>query len=270
MKTQVLSLEGKKIKEIDLPKCFSSKIRNDVVSKVLEAKKTTQPYGASPMAGKKHAAGGKVVHRRKVWRSGYGRGQSRVPRKIFSQRGSNFNWEASDVPSTKGGRRAHPPKSISMINTLKINKKELSLALLSVISSTANKKEIIKKYKTVEEAELKNIPFVVDSKISSLKTKKLIESLNKILGESLFELAIKKKSVRSGKGKLRGRKYKSNAGAILVLGKDEKVITNIIDVQNAKDLGINDLAKGGAGRLVIYTEKAIRDLKEKFEGVKEK
>jgi len=120
MKTHVLNLEGKKTKEINLPSCFSAKIRNDVVSKVLEAKKTMQPYGASPMAGKKHAAGGKVVHRRKVWRSGYGRGQSRVPRKIFSQRGSNFNWEASDVPSTKGGRRAHPPKSISMINTFKL------------------------------------------------------------------------------------------------------------------------------------------------------
>ena len=270
MKTHILNLEGKKTKEINLPSCFSAKIRNDVVSRVLEAKKTMQPYGASPMAGKKHAAGGKVVHRRKVWRSGYGRGQSRVPRKIFSQRGSNFNWEASDVPSTKGGRRAHPPKSISMINTLKINKKELSLALLSAISSTANKKEIVKKYKTVEEDELKNIPFVVDSKIYSLKTKKLIESLNKILGESLFELAVKKKSVRSGKGKLRGIKYKSNAGSILVLGKDENIKTNILDVQHAKDLGINDLAKGGAGRLVIYTEKAIKDLKERFEGVKEK
>lgn len=270
MKAHVLNLEGKKIREVDLPKCFSAKIRNDIVSKVLEARKTMQPYGASPMAGKKHAAGGKVVHRRKVWRSGYGRGQSRVPRKIFSQRGSNFNWEASDVPSTKGGRRAHPPKSISMINTLKINKKEFSLALLSAISSTANKKEIAKKYKTVEEAELKNIPFVVDSKIASLKTRKLIESLNKILGKNLFEIMVKKKSIRSGKGKLRGRKYKSNAGAILVLGKDEKIKTNIMDIQNAKDIGINDLAKGGAGRLVIYTEKAIKDLKERFDGVKEK
>ena len=138
-----------------------------------------------------------------------------------------------------------------MINTLKINKKELSIALLSVISSTANKKEIVKKYKTVEEDELKNIPFVVDSKISSLKTKKLIESLNKILGESLFELAVKKKSVRSGKGKLRGRKYKSNAGAILVLWNDENIKTNILEVQHAMYLGINDLEKVVAVRLEI-------------------
>lgn len=268
MKTQILSLEGKKTREINLPSCFSAKIRNDIVSKVLEAKKTMQPYGTSPMAGKKHAADGKIVHRRKVWRSGYGRGQSRVPRKIFSQRGSNFNWEASDVPSARGGRRAHPPKPISMVNTLKINKKELSLAMLSAISSTANKKEIIKKYETIEEKELKNVPFVVDSKIASLKTKKLIESLNKILGKDLFDIMVKKKTIRSGKGKLRGRKYKSNAGAILILGGGEKIKTNIMDVQNAKDLGINDLAKGGAGRLAIYTEKAIKDLGEKFGGKK--
>ena len=269
MKAQVLNLEGKGTKEINLPSCFSAKIRNDVVAKVLEAKKTMQPYGSSPMAGKKHAADGKVVHRRKVWRSGYGRGQSRVPRKIFSQRGSNFNWEASDVPFARGGR-AHPPKPISMVNTLKINKRELSLAMLSVISSTADKKEIAKKYETIEETKLKNVPFVVDSKIASLKTGKLIESLNKILGKDLFEIVVKRKTIRSGKGKLRGRKYKSNAGAILVLGKDEKVKTNVIDVQNVKTLGINDLAKGGAGRLAIYTEKAINDLGEKFKGVKGK
>lgn len=268
MKTQILNLEGKGTKEINLPSCFSAKIRNDVVAKILEAKKTMQPYGTSPMAGKKHAADGKMVHRRKVWRSGYGRGQSRVPRKIFSQRGSNFNWEASDVPFARGGRRAHPPKPISMVNTSRINKKELSLALLSVISSTADKKEISKKYEKVEEKELKNVPFVVDSKITSLKTKGLIESLNKILGEDLFNLAVKKRSVRSGKGKLRGRKYKSNAGAILVLGGDEKIKTNIMDVQSAKKIGIEDLAKGSAGRLAIYTEKAIKDLEERFGGKK--
>ena len=80
-----------------MPNFFSAKIRDDIVSKILEAKKNKQPYAPSPVAGKQHAARGKVVHRRHVWRSGYGKGISRVPRKIMSRRGEQFNWVAAEV-----------------------------------------------------------------------------------------------------------------------------------------------------------------------------
>jgi len=76
-----------------------------------------------------------------------------------------------------------------------------------------------------------------------LKTKDLISSLKKILGKDLFELTLQKKSVRAGKGKLRGRKYKSNAGLLLVVGKDELLKTNAFDVVDVKSLGVTDLAK---------------------------
>ena len=45
-KANLLNIEGKKLKEIELPKCFDVKIREDIVAKVLETKKTRQPYGA--------------------------------------------------------------------------------------------------------------------------------------------------------------------------------------------------------------------------------
>ena len=122
MKANLLDINGKEKGKIDLPSCFSQTVREDIIAKVIEAKKTQQPYSPSPVAGKQHAAKGKVVHRRHVWRSGYGRGQSRVPRKIFSQKGSQFNWEAAEVPQARGGMRAHPPKILGMINTKKINK----------------------------------------------------------------------------------------------------------------------------------------------------
>jgi len=111
MKTNLLDINGKKLEEIEMPKCFSVKVREDLIAKVIETQKTKQPYAPSLVAGKQHAAKGKIVHRRHVWRSGYGRGSSRVPRKIFSQKGSQFNWEAAEVPQAKGGMRAHPPKS---------------------------------------------------------------------------------------------------------------------------------------------------------------
>lgn len=264
MKTEILDIDGKKTKEIDLPEFFSYPVRKDIISKVLEAKKTMQPYSPSPVAGKQHAASGKIVHRRHVWRSGYGRGMSRIPRKIMTRKGSQFNWVGAEVSATRGGRRAHPPKVISMINTLKINKKEARTALMAALSATADKKQISSRYERIEEKDLKRLPIVVEQKITKLKTKELLESMKKILGEKIFQISLKKKEVRSGKGKSRGRKYKSSAGILIVVGKNEKMKTGAFSVKNTENLGISDLAEGGPGRLVVYTEHAIKGLEEKF------
>jgi len=265
MKAKILDINGKEKGSIDLPKSFSVVVRNDIIAKVLEAAKTRQPYAPSPVGGKQHSASGKIKHLRHVWKSGYGRGASRMPRKIMSRRGSQFNWVAAEVPNARGGRRAHPPKIISMINTKRINKKELTLAMESALSATGNEKIVANRYERLNDKKFSGLPLVVESKIVSLKTKDLIASLKKILGETLIEVALKERSVRSGKGKLRGRKYKKNAGLLLVTGNDEKLKTNVIDVKNAKGLNVTDLANGGAGRLTIYTESAIKNLGARLE-----
>jgi len=263
MKANILDISGKKIKEIELPKCFSQKIREDLIFKVIETQKTKQPYAPSPVAGKQHSAKGKIVHRRHVWRSGYGRGMSRVPRKIFSQKGSQFNWQAAEVPNARGGMRAHPPKVIGMINIKKINKKEKKIAFASALSATADGKAIAKRYERLNNKKIDNAPFVVEDKFTKLKTKQLFESMKKILGD-LYEVALQKKSVRAGKGKRRGRKYKKNAGVLIVTGKDEKLKSKGVEIVQANSLGVSDLAKGEPGRLTIYTENAITEIGEKF------
>jgi len=268
MKIPILDIHGNEKVSIDLPKFFESKIRGDIIAKVLETTKRRHPYSPSPVAGKQHVAKGKIVHRRHVWRSGYGRGQSRVPRKIFSQKGSQFNWEAAEVPQSRGGMRAHPPKILSMLKIKKINKKEMEIAFASALSATANKKEIIKKYPKIKIENMKNIPFIVESEILKLKTKEIIKSLKEIIGEENLNYAIRKKNIRSGRGKRRGRKYKSNAGMLLVIGKNEKFKTNLFEVIKSDKLNVTHLAEGGLGRLTIYTENAIRDLNDKFNGVK--
>jgi len=48
------------------------------------------------------------------------------------------------------------------------------------------------------------------------------------------------------------------------LEKDELLKTNAFDVVDVKSLGVTDLAKGGVGRLTIYTEGAINELQEKL------
>ena len=263
MKTKLLDIHGKEKGSIELPKFFSEKVREDVIAKVLEARKTRQPYSPSPVGGKQHAASGKIQHTRHVWKSMQGRGISRVPRKIMSRRVTQFNWVGAEIPNAVGGRRAHPPKIISMINTNRINKKELLLAMKSALSATASEKMVEKKYERLKGKKI-SVPVIVESKIASLKTKEFIESLKNVLGRDLFEVAIKKRAIRAGKGKLRGRKYKKNAGALLVTGNEEKIKTNAIDVKNAKSLNVTDLANGGAGRVVIYTESAIKNLGERI------
>jgi len=260
MKTKIIDINGKEKASVDLPKCFSAEIREDIVTKVLEAKKSQQPYAPSPVAGKQHSASGRLIHRRHVWNSQYGRGMSRVPRKTMTRKGSQFNWVAAEIPSVRGGRRAHPPKILSMMNSKKINKKEMLIALLSAITATASKKNVVKRYGTLEDKNVGAVPFVVESKIISLKTKEFIASLKKILGTDLFGLALKKKSVRAGCGKRRGRKYKSNAGMLFVVGNEEKLKRAGIDTVHVKNLGVTELANGGVGRLTVYTENAIKDL----------
>ncbi|MBU2562633.1 MAG: hypothetical protein KKF68_03160, partial [Nanoarchaeota archaeon] len=122
---------------------------------------------------------------------------------------------------------------------------------------------VLKRYERLKNKEIKNFPLIVESKFASLKTKEIISSLKEILGESLFDLALKKRSVRSGRGKLRGRKYKKSAGLLVVLGKEEKLKTKAFDVVNVSKISVNNLAKGEEGRLTLYTEKAINELGEK-------
>ena len=63
---------------------------------------------------------------------------------------------------------------------------------------------------------------------------------------------------------MRGRKNKKNAGALIVLGDKEKINANVLDSSNVKNLSVVNLAKGGQGRLTIYTEEAIKELNGKF------
>jgi len=71
--------------------------------------------------------------------------------------------------------------------------------------------------------------------------------------------ALKKKSVRAGKGKRRGRRYKSTAGILLIKGKDENIKMKGMDIKSVKELSIQDLYP--LGRLAIFTEKSLEELK---------
>ena len=257
MKTQILDINGKKIKEITT-NLFEDPIREDIIYKIVEAEKIKQSHAPKYEAGMARSASGIQTKRRKVWKSDRGKGLSRLPRKIMWRRGTQFSWVGAIIPSARGGRRAHPPKGFGTIK--KINKKELRKALFSALAYTSSRGELQKKYSSLKDKEIKNIklPIIVEDKILKLNTKEFFSSLKKILNE-FYDVAVQKKSKRAGIGKMRGRKYKKNAGVLFVISKDENIKIKGIDVVKTNELLVSDLADNGA-RLTIYSENAIKDL----------
>jgi len=259
MKTDLIDKSGKDIKQIEVPENFSKQVRKDIVLKVFEAKKIKQPHGTYIYAGKLYSASGIIGHKRHSWKVSYGRGISRVPRKIMSRDGTSFNWVGATAAGTRGGRRAHPPKSWEN-QFRKINKKEMLIAINSGFSATSDKRVIENKYGLKID---KKLPLVVSSDVLKLSTKEFYAFLEKVFGT--LNKILKNRKLRAGKGKLRGRRYKTNSGLLFVLGNNENLKINGIEITKVKDLKIKSLAPNGViGRISIYTENAIKEIGEKF------
>ena len=196
MKVPLLSLTREKIKEKELPMQFEEEIRPDLIKRAVLAIQSgrRQPYGASPEAGKRSSA--TISKRRHSYKTSYGHGISRVPRKILSRRGSRFNWVGAFAPGTVGGRRAHPPKA-GKVWLQKINKKEKRKAIRSAIAATMADDIVKKNYITPE-----GYPFIIDTKIEMIsKTKEAISVLGKLgLKEEIEAVEVPSSGEGSGLG----------------------------------------------------------------------
>ncbi|MFA4960554.1 MAG: 50S ribosomal protein L4 [Candidatus Pacearchaeota archaeon] len=260
MKVKIIDKTGNEKTSIDLPKNFSERIREDILAKIFEAQKGiySQPFGSMKGAGAGYSASGILRHKRHAWKTTYGKGISRVPRKIMSRHGSSFNWIGATVSNTRGGRRPHAPKS-EKNPFRKTNKKELIIGFNSAFAGTMDPKSLEKKYgKKILSG------FVFDESVLSLKTKEFLELMKKVFGET-FSKILKVKTIRPGIGKMRGRKYKTNAGLLFVIGDDESMSRKGIDVVAVDELRISDLSPNGEpGRIACYTEKAIKEIGERF------
>ena len=260
MKTKLFDNAGKEKGTIDLPKNFATRIREDILSKVFEAQRGSfvQAYGSMEGAGAQYSASGISKKKRHDWKGTYGKGISRIPRKVMSRHGASFNWIGATVSSTRGGRRPHAPRSEKNLFK-KINKKELLIAFNSALAGTVDTRSLEKKYGTKIDSG-----FVFSEGILKMKTKDFIEIMKKVFG-SKFSRVLKHKEIRAGIGKMRGRKYKSNAGMLFVVGNEESMNRKGIDIVAAKDLTIKDLSPNGEpGRITCYTEKAIKDIEGRF------
>lgn len=258
MKMDVFNLGGQKSKSIELPEQFSEDYEPGLVKRAVMAieSRLRQPYGAMEEAGEGVSA--KLSRRRRDYKTAYGKALSRVPRKTMSRSGTQFNWVGAFAPGTRGGRKAHPPKSWKNWSR-KINDKERKKAIRSALSGL-----IEFKLMTVVDTRLEDISKTRDFRI-------FLDAAR--LGDEMKKSQAKK--IRAGIGKLRGRKYKSKQGLLVVVSKKcnlQKVASGIrgFDVITVESLNAKLLTSGHEKpRKTLWSEEAVNRLgKEKLFMVK--
>ena len=263
MKVPVYNKKGKEVKKVDLPRQFHSPIRKDLIKKTVlsHQRARVQPHGSSYMAGRRSSA--KFEATRTGYGHSYNLSAARVPRLMM--RGGRRTGRVMNVPQAAGGPRAHPPKA-EKIWKIKVNLKERKFAIRSALAATADKSLVSERGHKLGELETP-IVFVNDieqiSKTSDFKT--LLETIG--LAEELIRSS--KKKVRSGKGKMRGRKYKKVKGPLVIVSEYKlpliKAARNIpgVDIVNVKDINAEVLAPGTHfGRLTIFSEAALEKIEK--------
>ncbi|MFH0936313.1 MAG: 50S ribosomal protein L4 [Candidatus Woesearchaeota archaeon] len=262
MKANLYDISGNKIKSIELPNQFNEEFRPDLIKRAVLAIQShkRQPYGALSKAGQRSSA--LVSRRRRDYRTAYGHGISRTPRKVVWRRGRQFGWVGAFAPNTVGGRRAHPPKSQKDFSQ-KINIKERRKAIRSALAATCIK-EIVEK----RGHSFKDVPIIIDSKIENISKTKDIENILIKLGLEKELQRTQFRKIRAGKGKARNRKYKTKKGPLIVVSQQCQLLKSAqnipgIDIIPVNELNAELLAPGTMpGRLTIYTDKAIEKLEK--------
>ncbi|NOZ81656.1 MAG: 50S ribosomal protein L4 [Candidatus Micrarchaeota archaeon] len=256
---KVLDFTGKPVKEVELPEIFSLPVRDDVIKRAFLAIQSNrrQPYGSDPLAGKRTSA---HYHGRRDRRyTMMNRELSRLPR--IHNTSPHLIFRARFAPHAVGGRKAHPPKP-EKVWDVKINKKERRLAILSAVSATA-RPELVKARGHKFSCEL---PLVVVSDIENVEKTSKLEEILRNLGLSEDLERAKKKKIRAGKGKMRGRKYRKKKSVLIVVSDDSKIkkaASNIpgVDVCRVSNLNAELLAPGAVpGRLTVWSENALAEL----------
>jgi large subunit ribosomal protein L4e len=249
MKVQKIDTDGETAGDVELPDAFQTAYRPDIVERAFLAAQANekQPYGADEYAGMRTSAES----------PGSGQGIAHVPR-------INNGNRAARVPHAVGGRKAHPPKTDKKVGE-DFNDKERALAFDSAVAATAD--EVRVRDRGHEFDEDVDLPVVLKADFEELvKTQEVVEVLETLGLHDDIERADEGRGVRSGRGKTRGRRYKTPTSILFVTSEEFRAARNLAgaDVVTADELGVADLAPGGnAGRLTVWTEPALEVLNDR-------
>jgi large subunit ribosomal protein L4e len=262
VKVQIVDKTGKKVGDFTFD--IKSQVRDDIYKKAVlsELSLFRQEKGADPLAGKRSAIN--VSKRRKAFRSTYGRGGSRNPKKVLWSRGSQMRFVGAFAPNTVGGRKAHAPKAQKILFK-GLNNKEWLMAIQSGISASLSRDLVMANGQKVSE----NYPMVLDDSVEKMdKTKDFREMLTKLgFTDELERTSIRK--VRAGKGTMRNRTYKTKRSFLVVVSSSEVPLFKSgrnfrgmdvlpADMLLASDFGMSEKP----GRAVLFTKSGAEEFLE--------
>ena len=267
MKASVFSIEGKALRQIELPEAFNEEVDFNLIKRAVLAIRSAkrQSYGANPRAGRTNTAEYIGARHYPTPMRTINTGRARKPR--LRNRRFLLYGRVAGIAGVVGGPKAHAPKSWKQLRE-KINRKEKQKATHSALAAIADKELVKERGHVFDDSKIKETPVIVEDKFEELVKAKDVEKVLKALGIMQdIEKAKSKRQVRAGKGKNRGRKYKKRKSILIIVSKPKtpviKAARNFegIDVVAAQLLNAEQLAPGArAGRLALITEKALKEL----------
>ena len=248
------SWDGGDAGQVVLPDVFRLPVRKDLIRRVYLSEFTAalQPKGRDPMAGKRTSARSLGAHH----------GVSRVPRIRNSMRAALVNM-------TRGGRLAHPPRVEKVIHE-RVNRKEKILGTASALAATSIP-DMVRERGHVFNAQF--LPIVVEGSVLHRieTTKQALQLLEKLGLLPDIERARERTRWRAGKGKRRGRRYKTPKSILFIVDDHNSPFARAVkslpgvDVAEPYTVSVLELAPGGEpGRLTFITDTALKALGERF------
>jgi len=241
---------------VPMPTVLTTPLRPDLVRYIHTgvSKNKRQAYAVYAKAGYETAA--------ESW--GTGRAVARVPR--VPGGGTHRSGQGAFGNMCRGGGMFCPTKTWRRWHR-RVNVKQKRHAVVSALAaSTLPPLVMARGHKIGEVSEL---PLVVSEGAESMtKTKAALDLLKKLGCEEELKKVTDSKKVRSGKGKMRNRRYTMRRGPLVIYSEDNGIVRacrNIPGVETASvdSLSLLQLAPGGNfGRFVIWTEGAFKKLNE--------
>ncbi|PKU86246.1 60S ribosomal protein L4-1-like [Dendrobium catenatum] len=242
-----------------LPDVLRSPIRPDIVRFVHDnlSRNKRQPYAVSRRAGHQTSA--------ESW--GTGRAVSRIPR--VPGGGTHRAGQGAFGNMCRGGRMFGPTKIWRRWHR-RVNINQRRYAVVSALAASAVPSLVLARGHRIESVP--ELPLVLSDSVESIeKTSSAIKILKQVGAYPDAQKAKDSLGIRSGKGKMRNRRYISRKGPLIIYGtegsKIVKAFRNLpgVEVAHVDHLNILKLAPGGhVGRFIIWTKSAFEKLDEVF------
>jgi large subunit ribosomal protein L4e len=247
----VFSLTGDKAGETSLPAVMTAPLRPDIVQFVHSNmnKNHRQAYAVNIKAGKKVVASS--------W--GTGRAVARIPR--VGGGGTSRSGQGAYGNMCRGGRMFAPTKTWRKWNR-KVNITQKRYAVASALAASAVPALVMARGHVIDDVP--EIPLVVDTALESTKKTSSAKDILAAIGALRdVEKAADSKQIRSGKGKMRNRRYTLRRGPLIIYQTNdgvEQAFRNLpgVEICCVDRLNLLQLAPGGhMGRFCIWSQAAL-------------